>query len=291
MAANRVAATRATTRDATTVNDDTPRLAATVILARPAPNRLEIYMTRRSAHSAFAPDAFVFPGGTVDPQDFAERTQARTLGLEQDRFRGEFRAHVPPELPTGESPPVDDLVASGLLVAALRELFEEAGILIARTSQGAPVDARQLRSAAVRRQRIRVRNGELGFADFLESREWFADARALTLFSHWITPPSEPRRYNTHFFFACAPADQAGRADAFETHDGIWIAPGRALDQYHRDRFHLVYATIKHLERLAAFDSVESALAFARSKRVLTIMPTTTTDAGFEIPAPLENAW
>jgi 8-oxo-dGTP pyrophosphatase MutT (NUDIX family) len=275
----------------TTVNDDTPRLAATVILARPAPNQLEVYMTRRSASSAFAPDAFVFPGGTVDPQDFAERTQARTLGLDQDRFRNEFRANVPPELPNGESP-VDRVVASGLLVAALRELFEEAGILIARTSHGAPVDARQVRSAAVRTQRIRVRNGELGFADFLERREWFADAHALTLFSHWITPPSEPRRYNTHFFFAYAPADQAGRADAFETHDGIWIAPRLALDQYRRDRFHLVYPTIKHLERLAAFDSVESALAFARSKPVLTIMPTaTTTDAGFEIPAPLENAW
>ena len=120
--------------------------------------------------------------------------------------------------------------------------------------------------------------------------DWYADAGALTLFSHWITPPSEPRRYNTHFFFAAAPADQAALADADEMHDGIWIGPTRALEQYRNGTMHLVYPTIKHLERLANFDSIEAALAYAKSKPIVTIMPA---DAGedFAIPPLLEGAW
>jgi 8-oxo-dGTP pyrophosphatase MutT (NUDIX family) len=247
-------------------------------------------MTRRSARSAFAPDAFVFPGGTVDAQDSTEQARARTLGLETGRLTGEFRASVPSELPSGV-PAIDNASAAALCIAAIRELFEEAGILIARTGDGLPIDAARVRSDGVQADRVRVRGGDLPFAEFLEEQGWFADARALTFFSHWITPPSEPRRYNTHFFFALAPGDQAARADAHETHDGVWIAPARALEQYRSRRFHLVYPTIKHLERLASFATIDDALAFARSKPVLTIMPATAPDEGFEMPAALENAW
>ncbi|MEO6835523.1 MAG: hypothetical protein ABI231_06400 [Candidatus Tumulicola sp.] len=257
------------------------RLAATVILARPAspPAGLEIYMTRRNSGSAFAPDAFVFPGGTVDQtQDLSPAARARTLGLDVGRVSAEFkRANVAPE--------------PGIPIAALRELFEEAGILIARTRDESPVDARRVRSGGVQAQRMRLQNGELTFADFLHERDWFADARALAFFSHWITPPSEPRRYDTHFFFALAPIDQAGRADAYETHDGIWITPADALARHRDGAFHLVYPTIKHLERLTSFDSIDDALAFARSKPIVTIVPSATPEDGFVMPAALENAW
>ena len=139
-------------------------------------------------------------------------------------------------------------------------------------------------------ERVAVQKGELTFADFLIGHDWYADARALTLFSHWITPPSEPRRYNTHFFFAVAPPNQAALADAYETHDGIWIAPSRALELHREGTLHLVYPTIKHLERLSSFASVDDALRFARSKPVLTIMPAANAD-DFAIPPALENAW
>ncbi|MBV8530923.1 MAG: hypothetical protein JO104_06365 [Candidatus Eremiobacteraeota bacterium] len=251
------------------------RLAATVILARPP---FEVYLARRSVESAFAPSAFVFPGGTIEAQDAAAELQSRTLGLDDERVDREFRAAVSPHLPSGEET-VDRATARTLLVAALRELFEEAGVLLARSAAGAPIDA----STA-------GRNRTRSFADLLAAHDWYADARALALFSHWITPRSEPRRYNTHFFFAVAPPDQAALADAFETHDGLWIAPGAALARHHSGSMHLVYPTIKHLQRLAAFDSVEDALAFARAKPVFTIMPR---DAAgdFEIPAALEDAW
>ena len=261
------------------------RLAATVILVRPP---LEVYLTRRSASSAFAPDAFVFPGGTIEAQDATPEARGRTVGLDGDRLRKEFRATIPPALASSE-PAVDVAAAASLLVAALRELFEEAGVLLACDRSKRPV-ATDADGTHVAAERIAVRKGELTFADFLRAHDWFADARALTLFSHWITPPSEPRRYNTHFFFAVAPPNQVAHADADETHDGIWIAPSRALELQRARRLHLVYPTIKHLERLRSFASVGDALRYARAKPVLTIMPSTDTD-NFAIPAPLENAW
>jgi 8-oxo-dGTP pyrophosphatase MutT (NUDIX family) len=261
-------------------------LAATVILARPP---FEVYLTRRSAKSAFAPDAFVFPGGTIEAQDASEAARARTLGLEPDRLDREFRATIPTDLACDE-PAVDRDAAGALYIAALRELFEEAGVLFARTAAGLPVDAALADWDRIASERIVVRKGAVSFADFLKAHDWYADARALTLFSHWITPPSEPRRYNTHFFFAVAPADQAALADAFETHDSLWIAPASALARGRSGELHLVYPTIKHLARLQSFDSVDAALAFARSKPVLTIVPRDTAD-DFEIPAALEDAW
>ncbi len=264
------------------------RLAATVILARPS---FEVYLARRSTRSAFAPNAFVFPGGAIEPQDASAAAQSRMLGLEPERLAQEFRAEIAADLHSSE-PPIEPATARALLVAALRELFEEAGVLLARTAAMQPIaiaeDAAEWERVSA--ERARVRGGELTFADLLGAHDWYADARELTLFSHWITPPSEPRRYNTHFFFAAAPPEQAALADAFEMHDGIWIAPGDALARYRRGEMHLVYPTIKHLERLSAFDSLDAALRFARSKPIVTIMPHDTAD-DFAIPQRLEDAW
>ncbi|HEX3370211.1 MAG TPA: hypothetical protein VHS56_11595 [Candidatus Cybelea sp.] len=262
------------------------RLAATVILAR---SPFEVYLTRRSARSAFAPDAFVFPGGTVEPQDSHTAMRERAVGLDAERVSEEFRATIPAALSTSE-PAVDADAGRALLVAAVRELFEEAGVLLAcdAAKHGAGVTAADLEAAAG--DRVALRSGELAFSEYLRRRDWFADTRALTLFSHWITPLREPRRYNTHFFFALAPPNQAAQADAYETHDGIWIPPSLALERYRDGEMHLVYPTIKHLERLALFDSPHQAQRFARSKPVLTIMPTDDDDE-FAIPPLLENVW
>ncbi|HEV3195731.1 MAG TPA: hypothetical protein VGZ06_06295 [Candidatus Cybelea sp.] len=262
------------------------RLAATVILMRPG---FEVYLTRRSTRSAFAPNAFVFPGGTTEAQDASASAQERTLGIEPDRLAREFRAEIAGGLQSSESP-IENGAARALLVAALRELFEEAGVLLARTATMLPIDANALDWRQLATERARLRGGELSFAQFLARHDWFADACALRLFSHWITPPSEPRRYNTHFFLAEAPPDQIALADAFETHDGLWIAPGAALARFRSGELHLVYPTIKHLERLVAFDSVDAALDFARTKPIVTIMPKDS-GADFQIPPGLEGAW
>jgi len=266
-----------------------PRLAATVMLARPAARGFEVYMTRRSGSSAFAADAFVFPGGALEPQDFLPQTAARIVGLEPDRVAAQLRARVHEELPSTE-PAVDSEAASALFAAALREVFEESGILLARTAGGDAVAAAEIASSDVHDARSAIASGALSFASFLHGRNWYADARALTLFSHWITPPNENRRFNTHFFFALAPPGQAGLADAIETHEGLWIAPREALERYRAGTFRLVYPTIKHLERLSPFQSLDEAHAFAREKPVLTILPATGS-GGFAIPPSLEDAW
>jgi 8-oxo-dGTP pyrophosphatase MutT (NUDIX family) len=219
------------------------RLAATVILAREAGPSLEVLMLRRSSASAFMPDAFVFPGGTVDEQD---RTSGDPPGWTDERLAAEFRSVAPTELPP-DQPAIATADARALVHAAAREVAEEADIR---------VDAAQLR-----------------------------------LFSHWITPASEPRRYNTFFFIAPAPEGQHGRADAFETHDARWIAPARALAAARSGEMRIIYPTLKHLERLAAFDSVDALFTYARSKPIFTIMPRGLPDDGFALPGVLEGNW
>ncbi len=219
------------------------RLAATVILVRDRPaGGFEILMVRRSTRSSFAPDAFVFPGGTVEAGDYDRLLE----GWPGDRISLEFRAEIPEALPTSV-PSVGARDASALIAAAVRELSEEASIVI--------------------------------------------EPKDLSLFSHWITPPSEPRRYDTYFFLARAPRDARGVADALETHDARWFDPREALESFARGELHLVYPTIKHLERLRAFDTVEATIAFGRAKPIRTIMPDRSPAEGFTMPASLENAW
>jgi hypothetical protein len=139
--------------------------------------------------------------------------------------------------------------------------------------------------------RKRVQSGEIAFTQVLEDVGAFANAHALALFSQWITPPVFARRYNAHFFVALASPNQAAVADAFETHDGVWIAPREALQRHGAGDFRMVYPTIKHIERLAQFDDVESLMAFARAKPIYSVMPDVPAEREFSLPAHLEYAW
>lgn len=232
-------------------------------------------MLRRSRRSAFAPGAYVFPGGTLDPGDTSEAALARTAGADERRLTREFRA---------QPGPLASREKAGLLIAALRELYEEAGVLLLCGSDAA-------HAARIREARALLQNGTLSFAELLTQLDAYADARALTLFSRWITPPSEPRRYDTHFFVAKAGPDVVADADARETHDGLWIAPAEALERARAGTFALVYPTFKHLERLARFDDVDALVAFARTKPIYSVMPEGTAERGFALPERLEHAW
>lgn len=258
------------------------RRAASVILARPGRGGgLETFLLRRAAASAFVPNAFVFPGGAVDPDDAAEGILALVDGLSIDRMEAQFRATISQALPANvERPSASERAA--LFVAALRELFEEAGILFSNGTHSALASARGA-----------LRDGSLTFAGVLQRASVRADATALTLFSHWVTPESElaTRRYDAYFFLARAPDDQDAAADAQETHDGIWIAPAQALVRAGEDGLRLVYPTIKHLERLAEFDDIDRLFAYAHDKPIVTIMPLVESGTVFTLPPELENAW
>ena len=268
------------------------RLASTVMLVRPTPSDFEVFMVRRSGESHFVPNAYVFPGGTVDEADMSERTFARSVGIDAPSLQAQFRAEQSPGFPAPIGSPASR-EAAGLLIAAVRELFEEAGVLLACDEAGTAVSQRVFERdpKAFARARARVAAKRVTLAEFLERSDLYANTAALALFSHWITPPVMPRRYNAHFFVALASADQAAAADRWETHDGLWVAPQRALELHQDGSLAMVYPTIKHLERLVQFDSAEAVMHFARTKTIYSIMPGATEDLAFSLPSELERAW
>jgi 8-oxo-dGTP pyrophosphatase MutT (NUDIX family) len=234
-----------------------PQAAATVMIGRDGRAGIEFFMLRRSSRSAFMPDVFVFPGGRVEAGD---RTPAAHAQL------------------AGTTPALDPAYA----YAAARETFEECGLLFA----AAPVDERALATA-----RGRILAGDSTFSEMLDDLGARIDAGALRYFSRWITPPSETRRFDTHFFVARAPAGQAARADAVETHDGLWIAPNEALARFASGTFALIYPTIKHLQRVAGFATLEALLEYAAHKPIHPILPSSEDDRTFTIPPALEGVW
>ncbi len=263
------------------------------MLVRPAgEDGLEVFMLRRSEASHFVPDVYVFPGGTLDATDCSEAALARARGLDDENLRRQFRAQPAPALPAPfGSPPRRE--AAGLLIAALRELYEEAGVLLACDEHGAALSDAQLapQRHELQEARAHVQRGELPFHELLARVGAYANGRALSLFSHWITPPGFPRRYDAHFFLAEATADQAAVADAHETHDGIWIQPHLALQECAAGTFRMVYPTIKHVERLTQFHSTDELFAFADVKPIYSIMPEMPGDREFSMPPELEYTW
>jgi recombination protein RecT len=262
------------------------RPASTVMLLR-ADERatsFEVLMLRRSAKSVFAPDVFAFPGGAVDPADYSDRARARIQGLDRDRLARMFRARRAASLDDPALAELEDADRAALIVAAVRELFEEGGVLL-----GKPPDS-SLDVARLNDARDTLWHGKSDFAEILWSHDLRLDASGLELFSVWVTPANETRRFHAHFFVARADR-QLAAADRIETHDEIWIEPRAALCEYTAGRFAMVYPTIKHIERLAAFANIEEVLEFARTKPILRIMPNTTAERGFSLPADLENAW
>lgn len=233
-----------------------PQPAATVMIARHGRSALEFYLLRRSSRSAFMPDIYVFPGGRIEPQDASPRAREQLAGA-------------------------TSAIEPALLYAAARETFEECGLLFATRPIGATTLAEH---------RARMAAGATTFTELLDSLDTHVDAAALQYFSRWITPAVEPRRFDTHFFVARAPAGQAAAADARETHDGQWIAPRDALARNAAGDFALSLPTIKHLERVGAFDDLDALLAYAARKPVHPVMPEPA-DGHFAIPVALEGVW
>ena len=211
------------------------------MLVRPrAGGGLLVYLTRRSAKSRFMPGAYVFPGGTVDAADASAPARARLYGSVAG-------------------------AAEEFAIAALRELFEEAGVLVACDAAGDAALVAPERLALLRREL----GGGMPLATLLERERLFLDARELAYYSNWITPESEPLRFDTHFFIATAPEGQSAVADAVEVHDGAWFEPSDALARADRGELQIMFPTRKHLERLAAHDSLASLLEHARSRAAI----------------------
>jgi 8-oxo-dGTP pyrophosphatase MutT (NUDIX family) len=236
-----------------------PRPSASVILVRPAAQCVEAFMVRRHARSPVAPSAYVFPGGTVRSDDLQfepepdRESLARTLSERADT-------------------PVEPAQAAALYVSALRELFEEAGVLLVRDAAGSVLSVDDADTALQERlesTRLGLQAREMSFADVLAEGDWHPAFDLLVPFSHWVTPRVLAARFDTRFFVAEMPLRQAALHDTIETSEGVWLSPQRALG----DEYHTVYATTQHLRRLSTYCSVADLLAFAREKPIRRISP------------------
>jgi 8-oxo-dGTP pyrophosphatase MutT (NUDIX family) len=235
-----------------------PRLAAAVMLLRDNNVGLQVFMVRRSLKSEFMPDVYVFPGGTVCSDD-------RVIESRSELCRHVTLTSVDPEGRT--------LLGNGIRVAALRELFEEANILLAYTSDHTvlALDEQSLASFTQYRQAFNERRSTFSTMLFAEQLTLATDE--LIYFSHWITPERLPRRYDTHFFLAQAPRAQEAIFDQFETSDGVWIRPEEALQRSEQGTFPLSFPTLYQLRELVDFADVSSALATAMQHYVVTYRP------------------
>ncbi len=230
-----------------------PRPAATLLLLRDGSLGPEAFLLQRTRSAAFLAGAHVFPGGALDKADRDTRVLRRVAGLTDVQASTRL-----------------GLDAGGLAywVAALRECFEEAGILLAEGEDGLPIDSG--RAAALQAYRGQLHAGKLAFHEFLERERLVLRAAELAYFGHWITAPGRARRFDTRFFLALAPADQAGAHDGTELIDSVWLRPQDAIDLEARGDLQLVFATKNTLADLARFARARDALEHARESEVET---------------------
>jgi 8-oxo-dGTP pyrophosphatase MutT (NUDIX family) len=240
-------------------NEAVARPAATIVLLRddaqglPRPE-LEVFMVVRHHAIDFAAGALVFPGGRVDENDFA---LARNQALCPN--------------PNGL-----DVEAMAFRLAAIRETFEECGVLFARPAAGAAlIDGTALREVE-RTHRAPLAEGQISFADVLTAFNLLPATDLLAHFAHWITPRHQPKRYDTQFFLAEAPAEHLAVHDGAEAVDSVWLSPRQVLADTASGRFKLVFATQMNLTKLATYGSSAEAIEAARTATVVTVLPEAT---------------
>ena len=220
----------------------TPRQAATLLLLRDGADGLEVLMTARHEEAGFAAGALVFPGGKVDA---ADRTLAGCCAAAAGLDEGVLV----------------------LRIAAIRETFEECGILLARAA-GALLTA-DLLAALLRR------HGEpaAAFAALVAAAGLELATDQLVPYAHWITPVDRPKRFDTHFFLAPAAPGQIAVHDGREAVEAVWMTPEAVLAGADAGRIKLVFATRMNLVKLGRSSTVADALAAARTAPIVTVTP------------------
>ena len=235
------------------MTDTAPRIApdseikpaATILILRDDPV-FEVLMVKRHHQIDFASGALVFPGGKTHSGDDDPAWTDHILGGEDH-----------------------DLIQRGLRIAAIREVFEEAGILLARRTDGsamgdqvAPMEVRQAVDA-----------GKTAFLDVVRDLDAKLDLNSLTVFARWITPPMTPKRFDTWFYVAHAPADQLAACDGRETVDAEWIAPSEVLRLAEAGERKVIFPTRMNVKLLAEAASADDCISRARARTLVTVRP------------------
>src|SRR3954464_11776082 len=249
-----------------------PRNASTILLLRDSTEckEIEVFMMVRHYEIDFNSGALVFPGGSVD--------------------KGDKEIIATPELYSGGEG-LDEATLS-FRIAAVRETFEESGILLARPNGSkALVDAK--RAAEIEAaHRAELCDGKISFLKVLTDNGMVLALDELVPYAHWITPEGMPKRFDTWFFLAAAPPDQLGAHDGKESTDSIWVSPREALAGGETGRFKLPFPTTRNLIKLGKQGNVKAALDDSRGMNVVAVTPVMTkTATGRQLRIPLEAGY
>ena len=253
-----------------------PRPASTILLLREGAGGpegrggIEVFMMVRHYEIDFASGALVFPGGSVEKSDH------------------EIIAH--PELYSGGEG--CDAAGFSFRIAAIRETFEESGILLAR-ARGSKALIEAKRAAEIETaSRLALSEGKTAFLTVLTENALVLALDELVPYAHWITPIGMPKRFDTWFFLAAAPEAQDGAHDGRESTDSIWLSPQEALAGGESGRFKLPFPTTRNLIKLGKQANVKAALEDSRGKPVVTVMPVLTSlNGGRQLRIPLEAGY
>lgn len=230
-----------------TVQPPVPRHAATVVVLRDhAVHGLQAFMLRRVSSMAFAPGAYVFPGGSVDARDGERHT--RWAGPSPQEWGRAFGA--------------DAKLARELVCAAVRETFEESLVLLAGATAESVVDDTRGEDWEADRQALLDRSQS--FAEFLDRRGLVLRSDLMRPWAHWITPAVEPKRYDTRFFVAAIPEGQRAGDVSTEADRVAWVRPAEAVEKARHGEWPMLPPTVATLAELAEYGSVAQVLAARR---------------------------
>ena len=243
-----------------------PVPAATILMLRDGTAGLEVFMVVRHHQIDFASGALVFPGGKVAAGD--SHVRRRCTGVDD----------------------ADD-VALALQVGAIREAFEECGVLLAREAgkQDLVSAARLLQLQPYRDALVK---NEVSISDFLHREDLVLACDLLQPFAHWVTPTMMPKRFDTWFYLARAPADHLAIHDGHESVDSVWINPAAALSGAQTGQYTVIFPTRLNIEMLGTSSSVDEAMTMARSRTIVPVLPwTEKRDTGVFLCIPAEAGY
>lgn len=230
-----------------------PTPASTVIPLRETNGGIEVYMTQRSPSLKFLGGFYVFPGGGLEEQDYAPEAISRCEGVISIEAKKLLNSELAPELCLAH------------WVAGIRELFEEVGILLVYDKKGRIPDF----NVRVVRKKIDVyrkliQEGKMGMNDMMKKNDFRYAVDQLIYFSHWVTPPGPPKRFDTRFFLAVIPETQRPRFHADEVKEGVWITPKDALDKIMKREWRMIPPTIISLQTIGHYCTINELITSVR---------------------------
>jgi 8-oxo-dGTP pyrophosphatase MutT (NUDIX family) len=239
-----------------------PRKAATVVLLREKTSkRLEVFLVRRHDDSAFMGGNYVYPGGGIDLADQSPDVLSFCKGLSPEKA-SEILDNSPPD------------ESIGYWIAGIRELFEEAGILLAYgAGEERPSWVSRIGDEKLLHYREALHRKDLSLSRLAQQEKFFLALDQLHYYAHWITPEARSIRFDTRFFIALHPSGQEASHDQKETTHGLWITPGQALEENLHGEVILSPPTLKTLEDLSRFRSIDDVLTSLQGRKTSPVLP------------------